>query len=100
MADGNGMPTWEEWDKQLTEEQRRYSLYKVLADLYHRDCRREELCDGRLKHCLGLFQTHETDIKSLKDRKKLDTTVSGGFGLIGGALAIIGKKIIGLLTGG
>ena len=91
----DGMPTWEEWDKQLTEEQRRYSLYKVLSDLYARDCERTELCDGRLKHCLGLFREHEAEITGLKNRKKFDTTISGVFGLVGGALAMIGKKLIG-----
>ena len=96
----DGMPTWEEWDKQLTEEQRRYSLYKVLSDIYDRDHKREELCDGHLKHCLGLFQQHEADIESLKARKKFDTGVSAATGIVGGALAIVGRKIIALITGG
>ena len=91
----NGMPSWEEWSEQLTEEQRRYSLYKVLADLYHRDCKRDELCDGRLKHCLGLFQEHETSIEGLRRRKGIDTTVSGLMGFVGGAVMVIGKKLIG-----
>ena len=88
MADGNGMPTWEEWDKQLTEEQRRYSQYKILSDLYHRDCKREEICAGRLESCVKEFN-------ALKSRKKFDTTVSGVFGFIGGAAAMLGKKIMG-----
>ena len=89
------MPTWEEWDKQLTEEQRRYSLYKVLSDLYSRDCERTELCDGRLNHCLGLFQEHDKSIESLKKRKGIDTTFSGLMGFVGGAVMVIGKKLIG-----
>lgn len=90
----NGMPTWEEWDKQLTEEQRRYSQYKILSDLYHRDCHREEACDKRLKHCLGLFQAHEDDITNLKNRKKVDTSVAVGSGFVGGFIAVITKMKI------
>jgi hypothetical protein len=32
----NGMPSWEEWHGQLTDEQRDYSLYKVLDSLDRR----------------------------------------------------------------
>ena len=32
MANGS-MPSWEEWNGQLTEEQRQYSQYKILESL-------------------------------------------------------------------
>jgi hypothetical protein len=30
------IPTWEEWNNQLTEEQRAYSLYKILSSMDQR----------------------------------------------------------------
>ncbi len=29
----SGIPSWEEWDEQLNEDQRKYSLYKILYSL-------------------------------------------------------------------
>ncbi|OEU44248.1 MAG: hypothetical protein BBJ60_00020 [Desulfobacterales bacterium S7086C20] len=65
MPNGN-MPTWEEWDQQLDEGQRQYSLYKILQSI-----------DGRLV--------------SLEKRKRIDTGASIVSGAAGGFLAMIGK---------
>ena len=91
----NGMPSWEEWNEQLTEEQRRYSLYKVLADLYHREDKRDQSCDARADHCLQLFAKYDKSLESLKKRKGIDTTFSGIMGFVGGAVMVIGKKLVG-----
>ncbi len=29
----SGIPTWKEWDEELNEDQRKYSLYKILFSL-------------------------------------------------------------------
>lgn len=91
----NGMPSWEEWSTQLTEEQRRYSLYKVLADLYHREDKRDKSCDERADRCLKLFAKQDETINGLKKRKGFDTTFSGVMGFVGGAVMVIGKKLVG-----
>ena len=64
------MPTWEEWDQQLNDEQRQYSLYQTLKSV-----------DGRLKN--------------LEKRKRIDTGASLVTGLVGGFLAIVGKWAFG-----
>jgi len=81
----NGMPSWEEWNEQLTNEQRQYSLYKVLADLDKRELIRDELCSTRLIVCDGRF-------KVLEKRKWLDrgSAVAGGF--VSGLLGALGIK--------
>lgn len=80
----NGMPSWEEWNEQLTEEQRKYSLYKILESMD----KKLSVCPERFKECNGRFQ-------GLENRKKFDTGVSAFFGLVGGAVAMLGKKLFG-----
>jgi len=46
----------------------------------------------------ALFEVSEAtlqDIKSLKQRKKIDTTVAGALGFVGGFAAMAGKWVIG-----
>jgi len=83
MANGS-MPSWEEWNEQLTEEQRSYSLYKILESMNQKMA----ACPERLSVCNARF-------KKIEDRKKLDTGVSAGFGLGGGALAVFCKWLFG-----
>jgi hypothetical protein len=85
MLMSDGMPNWEEWSG-LTEEQRQYSLYKVLADLYHRECKRDELCASRMDGCEARFKT-------LENRKWADKGVALVAGLISGLLGALGIKI-------
>ena len=81
-----GMPSWEEWNEQLTEEQRKYSLYKVLADLYHRECQRDELCRNRLGVC-------ETHFAKLEKRKWFDRVIAIGVGIGTGIATALGIKV-------
>jgi len=46
----------------------------------------------------ALFEVSEAtliDIKTLKKRKKVDTTVAGAMGLVGGFAAMMGKWVVG-----
>jgi hypothetical protein len=70
----NGMPSWDEW-KNLSEDQRDYSLYKILYDLYHRD------------------RAHGEDIEILKKRKLCDRTVAAVVGAVTGILTALGVRI-------
>ncbi|MBW2624258.1 MAG: hypothetical protein JRD68_15225 [Deltaproteobacteria bacterium] len=71
------MPSWEEWNAQLTEEQRQYSLYKILESINVKLSEREEICGKRFSH--------------LEKRKKWNSAESLFGGIIGGILAIIGS---------
>ncbi len=82
----NGMPSWEEWNEQLSEEQRKYSLYKVLSDLSDRMYLRDEFCKGRLSVCTDHFL-------KLDKRKWFDRTISMIVGAITGIAAALGIKI-------
>lgn len=72
------MPSWEEWNEQLTEEQRKYSLYKILQDI--------TMC----------MEKYHSRIESLEVRKKFDTGFSGAMGFLGGVAVWVGKKLFGL----
>jgi len=69
MANGD-IPSWEEWNEQLTEDQRNYSLYKTL-------------------------QSMDKRMKNLEKKNKFDTGCSIVGGMVGGFIAIIGKWTIG-----
>jgi len=74
---GNKMPSWEEWNSQLTDEQRQYSLYKILESINKKLADREESCGERFTR--------------LEKRKKWNSTESLFGGIIGGILAVIGS---------
>lgn len=74
---GDEMPSWEEWNAQLTEEQRQYSLYKILGSINKKLAEREENCGERFAR--------------LEKRKKWNSTESLLGGIIGGILAVIGS---------
>jgi len=67
------MPSWEEWNG-LKEDQRQYSLYKILDSMDNR------LCDRDIR------------IKRLENRKWIDRFSSGVGGVVGGCLAILGLR--------
>jgi len=77
------MPSWEEWNEQLTEEQRNYSLYKILDSMEKQFCNRDIIC-----------QEHHDRIKKLENRKLIDRVASGFGGIIGGCAAALGLKIL------
>jgi len=80
-AMANGMPSWEEW-RELSQDQRDYSLYKVLVDLYHRERDRDNLCRER-----------GAEIEILKKRKICDRTVAAVVGAVTGVLTALGVRI-------
>jgi hypothetical protein len=97
----NGMPGWDEWQG-LDKDAQDYALYKVLSDLYYRECSRDRSCENRLEKCLVNFQAskdrddkQQGEIDALKDRKRFDTSVSGVMGLMGGACIWILKWAVG-----
>ena len=59
----NGLPNWETWSQNMTEEQRRYELYR---HVYSIDCR----------------------LAKLERRPIWDKALAFGGGLIGGAVAV------------
>ena len=65
------IPSWEEWDEQLTEDQRKYSLFKILYSLDKR---------------LGVVESRRW--------KNGLMTIGGAF--LGGA-AIVGMALLGKL---
>lgn len=69
------MPSWEEWNEQLSQGQRDYSLYKVLESL-----------NDKMHSCIK-------DIGVLKTEKIPNRirSVLGGIG--GGAVVFLGKDI-------
>jgi hypothetical protein len=77
----NGMPSWEEW-RNLSQDQREYSLYKVLSDLYHREKDRDNLCRER-----------GAEIETLKKKKLWNNTVAAVVGAVTGVLTALGVRI-------
>jgi hypothetical protein len=70
----------------LTEEQRKYSLYKVLTDLYTRECSRDRTCKERLGECAGRFA-------KLDKRRWLDRGIATAVGIGTGIATALGIKI-------
>lgn len=81
----NGMPSWEEWQG-LSQDARDYSLYKVLSDLYGRECSRDETCKNRLSECT-------THFGKLDKRKWFDRGVATAVGIGTGIATALGIKI-------
>ena len=80
------MPSWEEWNEQLSEEQRKYTLYKILTEVNARECRRDIQCNDRLTVCSEHFIR-------LDKRKWLDRAVATAVGIGTGIAAALGYKI-------
>lgn len=81
----NGMPDWDEW-KGLTQDQRDYSLYKVLTELSRQECTRDATCSKRLIEC-------NTHFEKLEKRKWLDRGAAIAGGAVAGLLGALGIKI-------
>jgi len=79
------MPTWEEWNVQLSQEQRDYSLFKILESMDSKLSTRCATCAQRLKDCEDRFKT-------IEKRKWIDRACSAGGGVVGGFMAVIGLK--------
>jgi len=62
-------------------------LFDYVTDVYGLLCKKDEICADRLVTCDGKFKT-------LENRKKLDMTISGTFGLIGGFIAGVARTIL------
>ena len=71
------IPSWDEWSSQLTEEQRKYSLYKILEAIDKKLTERVISCEERFER--------------LEKRKSWNSTESLMGGIIGGILAVIGS---------
>ena len=80
------MPSWEEWNLQLTEEQRQYSLYKILESINAKLATKELECSERELECSKKF-------RRLEKRKKWNSAESFFGGIIGGIFAIIGSWV-------
>jgi hypothetical protein len=80
------MPSWEEWNEQLSEEQRKYSLYMILTAVNARECRRDTVCNQRLIECSEHFE-------KLDKRKWLDRAVATAVGIGTGIATALGIKI-------
>jgi hypothetical protein len=61
-------------------------LFDYTANVYTLLCKKDIDCENRLMSCNGRFKT-------LENRKKLDMTVSGVFGLIGGFISGVAKTV-------
>jgi hypothetical protein len=80
------MPSWEEWNEQLSEEQRKYSLYMILSEVNARECRRDIVCLKRMIDCTEHFT-------KLDKRKWLDRAVATAVGAATGIATALGIKI-------
>ena len=74
MTNGK-MPSWKEWSG-LKEDQRQYSLYKILSSISEQSSERKITCGKRFR--------------KLEKRKRWNSAESLAGGIIGGILAIIG----------
>lgn len=88
------MPTWEEWSS-LSDEQREYSLYKVLVALSSHDSRLDAACAARVEACSTRFEKLDGKIDNVKKHRWFDKMVST---IIGAAVGV--ATAIGILFGG
>lgn len=79
MVNGN-IPSWEEWNEQMSQEQRDYSLYKILENM-----------NSKLNHCPVQLAECDKRFKTIEDRKWFHAAASAVGGVIGGISAVIGK---------
>lgn len=80
----NEMPSWEEWNN-LTDDQRRYSKFKILHDLYFKiDCQ-HIACENRLPLC-------EKRMEKLEKQKWMNRLTSVFFGILAGICTVLGIK--------
>ena len=80
------IPSWEEWNEQLTQEQRHYSLYKILQSMDKKLSEKDLQCKGQIKECRDKFE-------KLEKRKAIDKGYAVGSGFIGGFVAMLAKTL-------
>ena len=88
MANGY-FPDWDEW-RDLTTEQKEYELYKILNFVHAETQDIKETCQKRINICSQEFDCIKKEIDS---KRFIERVITGGTGLIGGALAYLGFKI-------
>lgn len=88
------VPTWEEWNEQLTEEQRQYSQYKILQTMDQRLARIQQHQDEQPVLCAAQKNICGKCFASLKDVRWLTWGIRGIYSLI-----ILGL-VVAKLTGG
>ena len=79
------MPTWKEWSEELTEDQRRYSTYKVLDSL-------DTMLSCQNEQCLKTALACDARMKTLERRKWMDRLMSVLFGILAGVGSTLGIK--------
>jgi len=80
--DGN-IPSWKEWNEDMTMEQRHYHLHNVLVSLDRKLGCQIDKCNV---DCSKKF-------KALEDRKVTDKIFAGFTGFIGGFAAFFSKNL-------
>jgi len=87
----NDMPTWDEWSH-LSEEQREYSLYKILVKLAKHDAASDTICASRVAECSAKFEVLDSKIEDVKRHKWFDKMVSAIIGAAVGVATAIGIR--------
>jgi hypothetical protein len=82
MPNGD-MPSWDEWNGQLSEEQRQYSLYKILESL------NKKMADGNL-NCQNRELDCNLRFNKIEKHKWWNPVAASIGGIIGGIITVIG----------
>lgn len=77
----NGIGDWDEWNS-LTEDQQKYSLYKILKSM-----------ETRLSHCPDQLDRCDRRFVKIERRKWFDRGVAVVTGVITGIAAALGVKL-------
>lgn len=85
MPELDSFPDWEEWSG-LSDDQRQYSLYKMLRALHGRLDQMAHGCVEQKIICTERFQR-------MQNRKFFDTTIAAVGGAISGLLGALGIKM-------
>jgi len=92
------IPSWEEWNEQLTQEQRHYSLYKILQSMDAKMSCKDIQCKTRVEHCEKEFLIIDRKLDGMKEvirkRRVTDKVFAAATGLVGGFLAFFTEKIM------
>jgi len=97
MANGS-MPSWREWNEEMSQEQRDYSLYKILANLHSEVERQRELCAERLPVCNEFHKGIEDRVKVIEKVEKKRMAVLAAVGATGIGSGLSADRIWDFLT--
>lgn len=93
------MPTWEEWNTQLTEEQRKYSLYKILDTIERRSVDKDRACELCHIDLVGRIDQVNDRIDQVEKMVSRNKWISRGVGVfsggVGGFFAVLFKDRFG-----